>query len=95
MARERKSVPTVEVDVRPVVVDVKSLTNFAFAAGLTVDSAEQALLDAPDDACRVEIHPCPSARCGGETARILFAPAAFNGRSMIFCESCGEADIWL
>jgi len=77
------------------VVNVRSLSVFAFAAGLTVDLAEEVLVDIPDDECSVAELPCPSSKCGGERTRILFAHGAFDGRTVIYCDGCGDADLWL
>jgi hypothetical protein len=94
MSRTRKRVPTVEVNTDPVVVDVRSLSNFAFAAGLTLSGAEGLLVDFPDEDCRVVLRRCPA--CSPyEVVRILVALRAHCDRDVLYCENCGEADIWV
>lgn len=79
----------------PVVVEVHSLTNFAFNAGLTVESIEVLILAAPDEDCRIRECVCVSAGCNGSTTRHLVALRGFEDRDLIYCEECGQADIWV
>lgn len=93
MARKTKRTPTPIFE--PVVVDVRSLTNFAFNAGLTHESAEALFLAAPDGDCRIHVRPCPSEACGWNLARHLFAQGGYEGRELILCEDCGQVDLWV
>ena len=91
MARKTKQPPAPD----PVTVDVQSLSNFAFNAGLTHESATELILAHPDADCRIHERPCPSEKCIGNTARHLYALRAFDGRDLILCEDCGEVDLWV
>jgi hypothetical protein len=95
MARKTKRPPAPE----PVEVSVRSLTNFAFNAGLTIESMEALILAAPDEECRIRECVCISEDCGGDTTRHLIVAAGLeaNGlnRDLIYCEACGLADIWV
>ena len=91
MARKTKRPPIFT----PITVDVQSLTNFAHYAGLTCESAERLTLAAPDEDTRIHERSCPSGECNGATTRHLIVSRAFEGRELIYCEDCGEADIWL
>lgn len=91
MARKIKRPPAPE----PITIDVQSVTNFAHYAGLTCESAERLILAAPDEDTRIHERPCPSAECNGARTRHLIASRAFEGREPIYCEDCGEADIWV
>lgn len=83
----------------PVEVNVQYLTNFAFNAGLTVESAEALFLAAPDDDCRIRDCVCISVDCGGDTTRHLIALGGLVtgglSRDLILCEDCGLADVWV
>lgn len=92
MARKRKPSPAAAV-AEPITIDVHSVTNFAHYAGLTVEVAESALLDAEMDDCRVIGMGC-SEFCGLDPeVRTLVALRVFQDRDVIFCEGCHRADI--
>jgi hypothetical protein len=91
VARKTKRPPAPE----PVEVDVKSLTHFAFNAGLTIESVEALILSAPDEDCRIRDCVCVSGKCNGDTARHLVVLRGLNDRDLIYCEECGQADVWV
>lgn len=96
MAKSRTKHPPAP---EPVEVNVRSLTNFAFNAGLTIESAEALILAAPDEECRIRECVCISEDCGGDTTRHLIALGGLvTGelrRDLILCEDCGLADVWV
>ena len=83
----------------PIEVDVRSLTNFAFNAGVTIESMEALILAAPDEECRIRECVCISEGCGRGTTRHLIVKGGLevNGllRDLIYCEDCGLADVWV
>jgi hypothetical protein len=91
MARKTKQPPAPE----PITIDVRLMSNFAFNAGLSHGPAEELILATPDEDCRIKEGPCPSGGCNGTITRHLLALGAFEGRDLIYCEDCGEVDIWV
>ncbi len=89
----RRTKPTFPPE--PIMVDVKTVTQFAFNTGLTPGAAEDILLATPDEWCGIFVQSCGSATCGANRTRHLVARAAFAGRDVLFCEECGQADLWL
>jgi hypothetical protein len=86
----RKRLPTVGLESHVIVIDVRAVTTVAFCAGLTVDLAQDALLDGEMDDCRVVGGVCPE--CSAETS-FLIALRAFAGRDVVYCEECRVADV--
>lgn len=77
--------------VGPVVtIDVRSLSNFAFVAGLGVDRAQRILVESPQ-------WRYPTLRCMGCDNRTphVIVDHAWEGRSMLYCCGCGLVDLWV
>ena len=89
--RRKRCRPTVAPQPEPIIVDVQAVTNFAFNAGLTIELAQELLLDAEMEDCRVISGVCRE-HCN-DTASFLIALRAFGDRDVIYCEGCNVADV--
>lgn len=88
MARKRRPV-VVEPD--EIVIDVHAVSNFAFNAGLTVEVAQELLVEADD--WRAVAGTCRE-HCNGQST-FAVAVRAFADRDVIYCEGCNVADLWV
>lgn len=73
-----------------VVIDVQSVSNFAFNAGLTVDEAQRVLLEAIQ--WRYPVMRC-SLECGEQPHVVV--DHAWDDRTILYCTGCGLADLWV
>lgn len=75
----------------PIVIDVRSLSNFAWIAGLTLDVAQDLLVDVHDWYVQELRHP----GCGASDRlpRRMVAPRAFQDRDVLYCDECGQVDV--
>lgn len=75
----------------PIEIYVRSLSNFAWIAGLTEDVAEELLVGAED--CYIQDMRHWSCGASDRLPRHVVAPRAFDNRDVIYCEDCGQVDV--